>query len=65
MAEPSRAGWHDWPPEKRFCAHCGDKLTLTTQGGLWLSESTEEVFHARCRAKAWKAASCEGLESCG
>ena len=58
MAEPSRAGWHGIPSELRFCAYppCGGRLTLREPGGLWFSESTGEVFHARCRAKAWREA---------
>jgi hypothetical protein len=56
VAEPSRAGWHDTPPDKRFCAHCGEKLSLRLPGGLWFDEMHGLVYHHACRILARKAA---------
>lgn len=47
MPEPSRAGWFGLPPERRFCAFCGEKVVLQQPGGLWHSDWHGLVFHAR------------------
>lgn len=45
MAEPSRAGWGDTPRDRRFCAYCGEKLTLREPNGLWFDSMRGLVFH--------------------
>lgn len=54
MAKGSNAGWHGLPREKRFCLHCGVKLTLKTPGGQWRYEGPGEPYaaHHDCEIQA-------------
>lgn len=51
----SLSGWHGVSKESRFCAYCGQTLTLKTKGGLWMDGLRGEVYHCACWAKARKA----------
>lgn len=54
---------HQIPPDKRVCAHCGEKLVVNEPGGLWLTEVDDgvqlpmtRVAHFGCELESRKAA---------
>ena len=57
LAKGSQTGWFGLPPDKRFCAGCGRKVSLKEPGGLWhddwiLGRDGGLVWHPDCRLKA-------------
>lgn len=54
MGKGDTSPWSGYPPEKRFCVGCGEKLTLKMS--LWLDAMRGQAWHHECRVQALRNA---------
>jgi hypothetical protein len=59
MAKGSHQGWFGLPPERRYCCHCGGKLTL--KQSILVSWQKQLAWHTDCR-RPWLHAAISELE---
>jgi hypothetical protein len=53
MAPGSHSGWYGLRRDRRYCAHCGGKLTLKMS--IFISDYRQLAWHADCR-RPWRHA---------